>query len=34
MEKMNLEEMKDLILNYVVKEYIEDEDIEITLIHH
>lgn len=31
---MNLEEMKDLILNYVVKEYIEDEDIEITLIHH
>ena len=30
MEKMNLEEMKDLVLNYVVKEYIEDEDIEIT----
>jgi acyl carrier protein/D-alanine--poly(phosphoribitol) ligase subunit 2 len=30
MEKMDLEEMKDLVLNYVVKEYIEDEDIEIT----
>ena len=27
---MDLEEMKDLVLNYVVKEYIEDEDIEIT----
>ena len=26
MEKMNLEEMKDLVLNYVIKEYIEDED--------
>lgn len=30
MEKMDLEEMKDLVLNYIVKEYIEDEDIEIT----
>jgi acyl carrier protein len=30
MEKMNLEEMKDLVLNYVKKEYIEDEDEEIT----
>jgi acyl carrier protein len=30
MEKMNLEEKKDLVLNYVIKEYIEDEDQEIT----
>ena len=30
MEKMNLEEMKDLVLNYVIKEYMEDEDKEIT----
>ena len=30
MEKISLEEMKDLILNYVIKEYIQDEDIEIT----
>ena len=30
MEKMNLEEMKDLVLNYVIKEYMEDEDAEIT----
>jgi acyl carrier protein len=30
MEKMNLEEIKDIILNYVIKEYIEDEDEEIT----
>ena len=30
MEKMNLEEMKDLVLNYVIKEYLEDEDEEIT----
>ena len=29
MEKMNLEEMKDLVLNYVMKEYIENEDQEI-----
>ena len=29
MEKMNTEEMKDLILNYVIKEYLNDEDIEI-----
>jgi acyl carrier protein len=27
---MNLNEMKDIVLNYVVKEYIEDEDEEIT----
>ena len=25
-----MEEMKDLILNYVIKEYIQDEDIKIT----
>ena len=30
MEKMNLEEMKDLILNYVTKEYLDEEDIDIT----
>ena len=30
MEKMNLEEMKDIVLNYVIKEYIEDEDEKIT----
>lgn len=30
MGKISLEEMKDLILNYVIKEYIQDEDIEIT----
>jgi acyl carrier protein/D-alanine--poly(phosphoribitol) ligase subunit 2 len=30
MEKMNLEEMKDLVLNYVIKEYMEDEDEELT----
>ena len=30
MEKMNLEEMKEFVLNYVIKEYLEDEDEEIT----
>lgn len=30
MEKMNTQEMKDLILKYVIKEYLEDEDEEIT----
>ena len=30
MEKINLEEMKDLVLNYVISEYIEDEDEKIT----
>jgi acyl carrier protein len=30
MEKLNSEEMKDLILKYVIKEYMEDEDEEIT----
>jgi acyl carrier protein len=27
---MNAEEIKDLVLNYVIKEYLDDEDIEIT----
>lgn len=27
---MNTQEMKDLVLNYVIKEYLEDEDVEIT----
>jgi acyl carrier protein/D-alanine--poly(phosphoribitol) ligase subunit 2 len=30
MEKMSLDEMKDLILDYVIKEYLEDEETEIT----
>jgi acyl carrier protein/D-alanine--poly(phosphoribitol) ligase subunit 2 len=30
MEKMNLEQMKDLILKYIIKEYLEDEDIQLT----
>jgi acyl carrier protein len=30
MEKMNLEDIKDLILKYVIKEYVEDADEEIT----
>jgi acyl carrier protein len=30
MEKMNLDEMKFFILNYVIKEYLEDEEVEIT----
>ena len=30
MENMNIEEIKDLILNYVKKEYVDDEDVEIT----
>jgi acyl carrier protein len=30
MGKMNLDEMKDLVLNYVIKEYMEDEEVEIT----
>jgi hypothetical protein len=29
MEKMNTDEMKDLILNYVRKEFVDDEDVEI-----
>jgi D-alanine--poly(phosphoribitol) ligase subunit 2 len=29
MENMNLEEMKDTVLKYVIKEYIDEEDIEI-----
>lgn len=34
MEKINLDEMKDIVLNYVVKEYMEDEDEEITYDTH
>ncbi len=30
MEKMNLEEMKDLVLKYIIREYMEDEEAEIT----
>ena len=30
MEKLNLEEMKELVLRYVIKEYMESEDTEIT----
>ena len=30
MKTMNTDEIKDLVLNYVTKEYIEDEDVEIT----
>jgi len=30
MEKMDLEEMKDLVLKYVIKEYMEDEEAEVT----
>jgi len=30
MDKMNPEEMKDLVLNYIIKEYMEDEEEEIT----
>jgi acyl carrier protein len=29
MEKMDTEEMKQLVLNYVIKEYIEDDDAVI-----
>jgi acyl carrier protein len=29
MGKMNIEEMKELILDYIMKEYIDDEDEEI-----
>jgi acyl carrier protein len=29
MAKMSMEEMKDLILQYVIKEYLEDEDTQI-----
>jgi len=30
MATMNTEEMKELVLNYVKKEYIDDDDTEIT----
>lgn len=28
MQEKNLEEMKDLVMNYVIKEYIDEEDVE------
>ena len=30
MEEMNVNEMKELIMNYVIKEYIDDDDVKIT----
>lgn len=30
MEDADLNEMKELVLNYVIKEYIDDDDIKIT----
>jgi acyl carrier protein len=30
MEKMNTQEIKDLVFQYVKKEYMEDEDVELT----
>jgi len=30
MEKMNSQEMKDLVLNYVIKEYLDEEDEKIS----
>lgn len=30
MEEKNLNEMKDLVLKYVIKEYIDDDDVTIT----
>lgn len=30
MEKMNSDEMKDLVKDYVIKEYLEDEDKQIS----
>jgi acyl carrier protein/D-alanine--poly(phosphoribitol) ligase subunit 2 len=30
MEKFTIDEMKDLILHYVIKEYLDEEDEEIT----
>jgi acyl carrier protein len=30
MKNMSLDEMKNIVLNYVIQEYLEDEDIEIT----
>jgi acyl carrier protein len=30
MEKFTIEEMKDIVLQYVIKEYLDEEDEEIT----
>jgi D-alanine--poly(phosphoribitol) ligase subunit 2 len=29
MEKINLDEMKDLVLDYIKKEYLDDEEVEL-----
>jgi acyl carrier protein/D-alanine--poly(phosphoribitol) ligase subunit 2 len=30
MEEININEMKELVLNYVIKEYIDDDDVKVT----
>jgi acyl carrier protein/D-alanine--poly(phosphoribitol) ligase subunit 2 len=30
MEKMNIDEMKELVLNYVKKEFLDEEEIDLT----
>ncbi len=30
MEEININEMKEMVLKYVIKEYIDDDDVEIT----
>jgi acyl carrier protein/D-alanine--poly(phosphoribitol) ligase subunit 2 len=30
MEKMSTEEMKRLVLDYIIKEYLDDEEVEVT----
>lgn len=30
MEKMTTEDMKSLVLNYIIKEYLDDEDVKVT----
>ena len=30
MEEMNINEMKEMVLKYVIKEYIDDDDVKIT----
>jgi D-alanine--poly(phosphoribitol) ligase subunit 2 len=34
MENMKLEEIKDVVLKYVIKEYIDEDDVEITYDTH
>ena len=31
MEKMNIDEMKELVLNYVKKEYLDEEEIDLDI---